>query len=616
MDAERLGPYASLPSPYTPAQHNYPSPLETPRENRKQLMNVFLSGGGVPQQPSGTSTDGRFTPRGDISIRRPWSGSQKTSDERSLYSVTKSKESKQTDSALRKGRAPPRTSLLEDSEQTSDTSTKEYFVRSPVSPEIRNFQGNTEEHLFSPREDSSNTWITVFGFGPSLQAAVLREFRNYGDIVNYIPGKGNWLHLCYKTPLQAQIALGKRIHTIGSSMIVGSVPCIEPDLVRGDSVWSLSNSREEEKGVQTSISRLHGQATTAHNLFVDGPRPAREEWLLKEFSESILLFYCNSPCVVIGRNQNLLKEVNLELIQSEKIPVARRRTGGGCVYHDKGNLNISLITNKKDFSRGQLAEFIQSVLRNRFNIPVTLSERNDLYLLGKKIAGSAYRLTGFRAYHHMSLLISADLFKLENVLKLKNSFSVETKATQSIRSKVCNLTEFLPSLTKEDISQALQEEMVTTKPVSSVTKGDMMILQNDNLRQLSEEAQREYEVLKSSSWIVGESPPFSLVCKMFFRWGYLHISLRVKKGNIIEDVGILSSSGIPSTHQNYLVEGLLGLECFGDIISAKLTEKILQNKETSYNEVLMEISNWFLRNFPWFSMFDMKEFGCIGEAMQ
>lgn len=47
--------------------------------------------------------------------------------------------------------------------------------------------------------DSSDRWITVFGYGPSMQSLVLREFRNYGDIVRHVNGKGNWMHILVST---------------------------------------------------------------------------------------------------------------------------------------------------------------------------------------------------------------------------------------------------------------------------------------------------------------------------------------------------------------------------------------------------------------------------------
>lgn len=74
---------------------------------------------------------------------------------------------------------------------------------------------------------------------------------------------------------------------------------------------------------------------------------AFEGWLYKNctFNDRHLLFlWRNSPCVVIGRHQNPFKEANLSYLDSAGVPLARRQSGGGAVYHDMGNLNCTFFT--------------------------------------------------------------------------------------------------------------------------------------------------------------------------------------------------------------------------------------------------------------------------------
>lgn len=78
-----------------------------------------------------------------------------------------------------------------------------------------------------------NRCVTVFGFPPDLESQTLREFRRHGDIVRAIPGRGNWVHLLYRTPLQAQVALYKPWRVLaGTDVMVGVVPCTEPDVAK------------------------------------------------------------------------------------------------------------------------------------------------------------------------------------------------------------------------------------------------------------------------------------------------------------------------------------------------------------------------------------------------
>lgn len=74
---------------------------------------------------------------------------------------------------------------------------------------------------------------------------------------------------------------------------------------------------------------------------------AFEDWLYKNWNfskKNVLLLWRNSPCVVIGRHQNPLVEANVEYLSTAGVPVVRRNSGGGTVYHDDGNLNCTFFT--------------------------------------------------------------------------------------------------------------------------------------------------------------------------------------------------------------------------------------------------------------------------------
>lgn len=56
-------------------------------------------------------------------------------------------------------------------------------------------------------------------------------------------------------------------------------------------------------------------------------------------NRSILLIWRSDKCVVYGRHQNPWIECNLREAELNSVKVARRYSGGGCVYHDLGKLN-------------------------------------------------------------------------------------------------------------------------------------------------------------------------------------------------------------------------------------------------------------------------------------
>ena len=70
---------------------------------------------------------------------------------------------------------------------------------------------------------------------------------------------------------------------------------------------------------------------------------AAEEYFLKHKQGDWFILWQNSPCIVVGRNQNTYAEINREFVAEHRIKVVRRLTGGGAVFHDRGNLNYTVI---------------------------------------------------------------------------------------------------------------------------------------------------------------------------------------------------------------------------------------------------------------------------------
>jgi len=115
---------------------------------------------------------------------------------------------------------------------------------------------------------------------------------------------------------------------------------------------------------------------------------AFEEWLFKDTNpqEIILFLWRNNSCAVIGRNQNPWKECNVRLLQKHDIPLIRRKSGGGTVFHDIGNTNYTLIMPRIDFTRKHTAELVVGALTTRLDIPAYVTERHDIAVNGLKIS--------------------------------------------------------------------------------------------------------------------------------------------------------------------------------------------------------------------------------------
>jgi len=188
---------------------------------------------------------------------------------------------------------------------------------------------------------------------------------------------------------------------------------------------------------------------------------AIEDWLLRRFvkQQPVIFMYANSPSVVIGRAQNPWKECHVAYCQQQDIHIVRRQSGGGTVYHDLGNLNISFICPITHYDKQYHLELIASTLRS-IGYAANKNARHDIIIhqQGKdyKISGSAFRESKDKAFHHMTLLLQANLSELTKVLRSPLNF-LASKGVNSVRSPVTNL-----NLARTQIVKALQHQAPIT----------------------------------------------------------------------------------------------------------------------------------------------------------
>ena len=167
---------------------------------------------------------------------------------------------------------------------------------------------------------------------------------------------------------------------------------------------------------------------------------AAEEYLLKQGNEDIFMLWQDTPSVVIGKHQRLRSEVDQEWAEREQVHIARRFSGGGAVYHDLGNVNLTFIE-----TTPRLPEFVTYLQRtldflNSMGLMATGGERLGIYLNGLKISGSAQCLYKDRVLYHCTLLYDTDLTALHQALNPEPMVDDETLssvyAVPSVRSEV------------------------------------------------------------------------------------------------------------------------------------------------------------------------------------
>tara|TARA_B110000503_G_C7169791_1_gene423765 strand:- start:818 stop:1669 length:852 start_codon:yes stop_codon:yes gene_type:complete len=191
------------------------------------------------------------------------------------------------------------------------------------------------------------------------------------------------------------------------------------------------------------LKKVKIHISTSHDVYAN---LALEEYLVTQSNDDILLFYINSPCVVIGKHQNPWKEVDLTLRNEKKHTVARRLSGGGTVYHDLGNINFSFIRNKnQDFVNFREHIVPISAALEKLGISNVISPRNDIFVKEHKVSGNAEHVNSKlgRILHHGTLLYDSDIIRLNGSIRPQKNYKIKTHAVDSVRSPVMNMREVI-----------------------------------------------------------------------------------------------------------------------------------------------------------------------------
>jgi lipoate-protein ligase A len=185
---------------------------------------------------------------------------------------------------------------------------------------------------------------------------------------------------------------------------------------------------------------------------------AIEEFLLKNSKEEYLILGVNNLSVIIGKHQIAHREVNTPFVYENKIPVIRRISGGGTVFHDKGNLNFSFIRQSESGRQVDFRKYTKPVIDflNYMGVGARFEGKNDLKVDGLKISGNAEHIHGNRVLHHGTLLFNASKEMLRNSIRNDTS-CYKSRAVESTPSSVMNLIENL--ICFQDIDE-FRSEMV------------------------------------------------------------------------------------------------------------------------------------------------------------
>lgn len=251
---------------------------------------------------------------------------------------------------------------------------------------------------------------------------------------------------------------------------------------------------------------------------------ALEEYLLREVNGEYFVLWRDEPCIVVGKNQNTLSEINEEYIKKHDIKVVRRQSGGGAVFHDLGNLNFTFIVEDDGKKFNNFETFVIPIIGvlNELGVKAEFSGRNDLLIDGKKFSGNAQCKYKNRVMHHGTLLFSSDIVNLSDAL-ISKPIKFSDKAVKSVSSRITNISEHLQeSFSVIDFKNKIFEYIGREEKDKVITT-----LDNEEIEAVKNLVKTKYETWQ---WNFGQSPKYNFYNEKKLSAGTIELSIDVEKG--------------------------------------------------------------------------------------
>jgi len=184
--------------------------------------------------------------------------------------------------------------------------------------------------------------------------------------------------------------------------------------------------------------------------------------------KAVYMLWRTGKTVMLGSNQMLTSEVDLDYAKKENIRIVRRSSGGGAIYTDPGTVLYTVIMPVSDDISAHRENTAAEIIKALGQIGITAERkgRNDILLDNKKISGFAQYTSGNHVCTHGSLLYDTDLEALTNVL-IPDENKLQPKGISSVRSRVTNIKPFTGgAYSTDDFVALLKDNLINSTDCS------------------------------------------------------------------------------------------------------------------------------------------------------
>ena len=291
------------------------------------------------------------------------------------------------------------------------------------------------------------------------------------------------------------------------------------------------------------------------------------ELMKKQKHGTAMFLWQNAASVFVGRNQNLYMECNVPYLKEQRILAVRRFSGGGAVYQDEGNLNFSFVCPSAEADTDKMKRVVEKAV-NTIGVSCSFSGRNDLLAEGRKFSGHAYYEEDACFLYHGTLLCNVNLEQMRSVLS-PSLLKLHSKGVSSVKSRVVNLCELVPTLTIEQMKYALRDAFLQEYGQSS---------ESNSICKISADSfpvdGKLLQQLESEEWVYGEAPEWSVKLERKMPIGLVSAQVQILNGKI-EDIQIYTDSLMPidfsECRKNLMGKMFSEMEVFDEVENSVLS---------------------------------------------